>query len=1447
MSSYWDGSKVAFGHEESTSSPNRNDRQNAYKWILTVSLERSFTYDDEIDLKRKAHITTHTLQSSRGLRRVLWLQCQCNTKHLGSCMQTPQGTEDEEEYKFNRMVLLVKVVPSPLSDPSGRPVVPETNTSKSLYKWKKSISSIGIRVWMSGTQKFARILISNTPSKVGLLVSSRQSLAAVGQSRGSHISRLPDTMASSNIQGKGGTKNLHWKEKPKTVMQTAQVGGIPASKSVNSTMGSIDSNSPGMTVNVGTRASSGSGDGFRAAKSISPASPVNASPAGGKAQQKTLRVESAVNSTESLTDSKSSGLAIHVDSGPSTGSMDSFRVSKTGGHASSVNFVSDPLLSPGGKGQSGQRTVWVAKGYTTYSGSNNREAGESPVAAISESSISSLGHINASEGGGGQMTGALMGPNAGMVLNSSNAVEEGQSLRSPFEGNFTVDKRSFAQSQIRATFYPKFENEKSDQEIRTKMIEMVSLGKAALEVSLKHSGSLFMYAGHEGGAYAKNSYGNIYTAVGVFVLGRMLQESWGTQATKKQKEFNDFLQKNHMCISMELVTAVLGDHGQRPLQDYVVVTAITELGVGKPRFYSTPDIIAFCRKWRLPTNHVWLFSTRKSVTSFFAAYDALCEEGTATPVCRALDEIADISVPGTKDHVEVQGEILEGLVARIVNHQSTVHLQKVLEEIPPPPLPEDVTGTHDIGPGLREICAANRSSEQQQIKSLLKSVGMAMCPDYSDWFGSEIADMQSKGSDRSLVVKFAQSHPADYSTSKLQEMIHLMRQKRFPADFKCRYNFRKIPYSSSDSAHFKMIIHIYNDSGFRRYQKEMREHPGLWPLYRGFFVDVNLFKVPAEKAIQMSVDKSLLLDNMESNFGARLFEHDGLADEAENLMIKLKFLTYKLRTFLIRNGLSTLFRHGPTAYKEYYMRQLKNWGTSQGKQKELSKMLDEWAVYIRRKRGGRQLPSSTYLTEAEPFLEQYARRSPQNQVLIGSAGTLIKTEDFLVAGERGLAEEDDFVPEDEQLPTTAAPEGADKLPKAQGMIVFFPGIPGCAKSALCKEIESAPGGLGDDRPVHSLMGDLIKGRYWQKVADERKKRPNEITLADKNAPNEEVWKQIEDMSRSTKAIAVPVVPDSKGTDTNPFSLDDLAVFIFRVLQRTNHPGSLDKKSANAGYVLLMFYNLYEGKSRSEFEAELRERFGLLVKMPLLKIDRDPIPNSVKGILEEGLSLYRFHTNKHGRLDCTKGSYAKDWSSWEKRLRQILFGNAEYLNAIQVPFKDVVIHVLEELRAIAKGEYEVQITEKRKLSTIVFASVCFILDEVKTLLDKIVDVDLRAKGFLNDNDVKSTLNNAHVTLAHKRSHGVTAVASYGVFRGQQVPVQFTALLFSDRLAALEARIGCIGEEKVSSKNEWPHLTIWTGAGATPKEANSLPKLVSEGRATRIEFREPFTLTGVIDFF
>ncbi|KAJ0244827.1 tRNA ligase 1 [Hirschfeldia incana] len=1007
--------------------------------------------------------------------------------------------------------------------------------------------------------------------------------------------------------------------------------------------------------------------------------------------------------------------------------------------------------------------------------------------------------------------------------------------------NFTVDESAYCSAQIRASFYPKFENEKTDQEIRTRMIEMVSKGLATLEVSLKHSGSLFMYAGHTGGAYAKNSYGNIFTAVGVFVLSRMFREAWGTKALEKEAEFNDFLEKNRMCVSMELVTAVLGDHGQRPLDDFVVVTAVTELGNGKPKFYSTSEIIAFCRIWRLPTNHVWLFSTRESATSFFAAFDALCEEGIATTVCRALDEVADISVPGSKDHVKVQGEILEGLVARIVSSGSARDMEDVLRDHPPPPC----DGANlDLGLSLREICAAHRSSEEQQIRELLKSVGPSFCPNNLDWFGVESVDCYSKNADKSVVTKFLESQPADDSTSRLQEMVRLIKDRRLPAAFKCYHNFHRANDVSPDNLFYKLVVHVRSDSAFRRYQKEMRAMPGLWPLYRGFFVDINLFKSNKGRDPMALKSLDITVKNAGENCGQQ--EKDGLDDDDANLMIKLKFLAYKLRTFLIRNSLSILIKEGPAAYKASYLGQMKRWGTSVGKQKELSKMLDEWAAHIIRRCGNNQLSSSLYLSEAEPFLKQYAERSPENQVLVGSAGNIVRAEDFLAIVDGDLDEEGDLVKKEKVTPATPEPSVQEAVQKDKGLIVFFPGIPGSAKSALCKELLS---GLGDDRPVHSLMGDLVKGKYWPKVSDEHRKNPQSIMLADKNAPNEDVWIQIEVMCRRNKVTAVPVVTDSEGTESNPYSLDALAVFMFRVLQRVDHPGNLDKTSANAGNVLLMFYHLYEGKNREEFESELIQRFGSLVKMPLLRSDRSPLPDPVKSILEEGIDLFQLHRRRHKKLESAKGTYAAGWCKWEKQLRDTLAANSEYFSSVQVPFESAVQQVREELKRIAKGEYKPPSSEKTQHGSITFAAINLPVTQVHSLLEKLAASNTTLRSFLEENrkSIEEKLERAHVTLAHKRSHGVAAVARYGQHLNREVPVELTELIFNDKMAAFTAHVGSVHGETIVCKNEWPHVTLWTAEGVTAKEANTLPQLYAEGKASRMVIDPPASVSGPLEFF
>ncbi|KAF9606928.1 hypothetical protein IFM89_030226 [Coptis chinensis] len=217
------------------------------------------------------------------------------------------------------------------------------------------------------------------------------------------------------------------------------------------------------------------------------------------------------------------------------------------------------------------------------------------------------------------------------------------------------------------------------------------------------------------------------------------------------------------------------------------------------------------------------------------------------------------------------------------------------------------------------------------------------------------------------------------------------------------------------------------------------------------------------------------------------------------------------------------------------------------------------------------------------------------------------------------------------------------------------------------------------------------------------------------------------------------------------------------------------------------------------------------------------------------------------LESTKGSYSKEWTNWEKRLQEVLSGNAEYLNAIQVPFDLAVNEVLEQLRAVAKGGISTPSTEKRKFGTIVFAAVTLPVTEIKTFLESFGRKNTIVEDFLKGKDMNNYLRKAHVTLAHKKAHGVTAVASYGVYRNQNVPVDLTALIFSDKLAALEVRPGSVAGEKIISKNQWPHATIWTAEGIAAKEANTLPQLLTEGKATRIDIDPPITISGTLDFY
>ena len=127
-----------------------------------------------------------------------------------------------------------------------------------------------------------------------------------------------------------------------------------------------------------------------------------------------------------------------------------------------------------------------------------------------------------------------------------------------------------------------------------------------------------------------------------------------------------------MTCSFELVTSILGQHGDVPKRDYLILIAVADRG-NRGRFYSTNELVTFAQQFNLPHNDVWVFASRRSAEQVFTAYSNLREEGTTSTVINALDRITTenhghtAKVPSLYPHDIFQGEILEGIVIRYVN------------------------------------------------------------------------------------------------------------------------------------------------------------------------------------------------------------------------------------------------------------------------------------------------------------------------------------------------------------------------------------------------------------------------------------------------------------------------------------------------------------------------------------------------------------------------------------------------------------------------------------------------------------------------------------------------------------------------------------------------------------------------------------------------------------
>ena len=474
-----------------------------------------------------------------------------------------------------------------------------------------------------------------------------------------------------------------------------------------------------------------------------------------------------------------------------------------------------------------------------------------------------------------------------------------------------------------------------------------------------------------------------------------------------------------------------------------------------------------------------------------------------------------------------------------------------------------------------------------------------------------------------------------------------------------------------------------------------------------------------------------------------------------------------------------------------------------------------------------------------------------------------------------------------------------------GVLVFFPGIPGCGKSSLLtdqtvKELRIFIASIekdaaGRNRKLTVQSGDKTRQKFWPLVKQDRLMDRPCVYIADKNVPRQ-TWQLIAGICSATRGVAVPVLPCSDAVRTTtiqcfrkvdgdlverehyyPFSLQYLAVCMARVLERPagDHAGGLDRGTARACMIMAKFFSLYRNLSGDEFLERMRSNFateGALlsqgVEVPFFADDggSKPLPSDLEEALVDLLQTqYGFEMRK---LDTDKAEDAYI-DELEKRLRL----------SIERHRDDVLGRTVKE--SVSQESFVEQLKE-RVLQVSSMDSYDFSSVSAELVYIKIVSIDIDIESLhsrlrllesdeqlavfwetvLNRDAVdeavvsnryqdKKFAQNPHVTMAHCKEESQADIRSaFESICGSTVKVTITALLWSAQVAALEVEITDEtdqGKAVPRPGNAFSHITLWCQEGVSSFQSNTLPGLVETGEAHRVELKDAIVLYGAVSFW
>ncbi|EKX47290.1 hypothetical protein GUITHDRAFT_106740 [Guillardia theta CCMP2712] len=442
---------------------------------------------------------------------------------------------------------------------------------------------------------------------------------------------------------------------------------------------------------------------------------------------------------------------------------------------------------------------------------------------------------------------------------------------------------------------------------------------------------------------SKNGTDNVYSQSGHYLLLKHLRDEFPEGYQVKYRQLIRFLQHNKLSLGCEVIANCLGEHGEVPKTEHVVVNA---------------------REFRLIIPGMYIF---QDAQVFYSTYDKFRWDFNA----RWCD-IHDAMKREAWKHIDMEydrlhSDLLEGFVAYWIPKEDVAFMLESngdeglgllglasLEQTLDPLVSSTSQPTQEQWPTLESLLG-----DAGQMDTLYAEVGRILERETGDRVLSEAREATSKKeSMQKLREEFrmlmANSRPrifdndmVGYGGVSFMKMISALEQLRLPHELKVsRPASSQSPLKKESFNEFLVTVHVLQDSAFPKYEKYRQENEdeNLPPLLRGYTWYISFLNEeeeqdrPSKKAcLEQQQEEETLLD-MDT-----LLSHGPL----EGSVWKFKVVSYMIRTFLYRNLGSVLAKNGNKAsFLQSTERLIESWAPPMSVKEELYKRATLWADSI---------------------------------------------------------------------------------------------------------------------------------------------------------------------------------------------------------------------------------------------------------------------------------------------------------------------------------------------------------------------------------------------------------------------------------------------------------------------------------------------------------------------